>query len=141
METDAAGNIWLAMDEDTSAGAKSALICFNQSLNLVKALPQSSYGHHISQLCMDKNLGRMLYADNDLYSVNVSDTALPSSAFVSKGSKNIYALGVDEQTGDVYVSDALDFVQRCRVYRYDKFGKEIHSFTAGIISGNFTFNE
>ncbi len=141
MAEDVSGNIWIAMDEDTANNFKSSLLCYDQSLNLLKALEQSDYGHHLSQLCIDKNRNQIVYTDGDLFSMQVSDLALPGQPLIARSGRNFYAVGVNELQGDIYVSDALDFVQRSRIYRYDKNGNEIHSFTAGVISGNFTFNE
>ncbi len=141
MEIDGSGNIWLAMDEDSINGFKSALLCYDQSLSLLKTLSHSNYGHHFSQLCIDKANGKMIYLDNDLFTANTTDASLSGQVFVSKGSKNIYVVALNSANGDVYVCDALDFVQRSRIYRYDKNGNEVHSFTAGVISGNFIFNE
>ena len=140
MASDELGNIWLALDEDTLAGYKTSLLCFNQSLGLVKALPHLANGHHLSQLNIDIARNKVLYTDNDIYFINTRDTVLSNSVFIPLSGKNIYAVSEDWKTGDIYLSDALDYVQQSHIYRYNKFGDEIHSFTAGIISGNFTFN-
>jgi len=141
MACDASGNIWLAMDEDTANNFKSSLLCFDQSLNLVKTVIQTNYGHHLSQLCIDKNRNQIVFADNDLFSLHVNEATLPVQPLIKRDGRNFYTIAVNELQGDIYISDALDFVQRSRIYRYDKNGNEIHSFTAGVISGNFTFYE
>jgi len=69
----------------------------------------------------------------------VNATAVPALLFTATGT-GIYSMNVDPVNSDVYVSDALDFVQQSRIYRYDKDGQLIHSFTAGVISCNFTFS-
>lgn len=141
LDVDAQGRIWVSIDEDSTTNKKSALVCFDQSFTPIKTLAHTSFGHHFSQVSIHTATGKIVYADGDVLTANVSDASLGNQVLIPKGSRNIYAIGLNPKNGDVYVSDALDFVQRSRVYRYDSNGNEIHSFTAGIISGNFTFNE
>lgn len=141
LDADGQGRIWVSIDEDSTTNAKTALVCFDQSFMPAKTLMHTSFGHHFSQICIHPSTGKIVYADGDLLTANVNDATLSNQIFVPKAGKNIYTIALNPANGDVYASDALDFVQRSRIYRYDINGNEIHSFTGGIISGNFTFNE
>ncbi len=50
-----------------------------------------------------------------------------------------YGLEVDQVTSEVYVADAMDYVQRGVVYRYDFRGSAIDTFRVGITPGAFCF--
>jgi hypothetical protein len=50
-----------------------------------------------------------------------------------------YHLAIDPTNGDVYVADALDYLQDGLIYRYDLEGELLDSFTAGVIPGGFAF--
>jgi glutamine cyclotransferase len=50
-----------------------------------------------------------------------------------------YGLDVDRVTSEVYVSDAIDFVQRGRVYRVTPGGVPVDTFQTGISPGSFCF--
>lgn len=50
-----------------------------------------------------------------------------------------YALEVDPESSELYVADALDFVQQGRVFRYTPGGDLLDSFQAGIGPGGFCF--
>jgi len=50
-----------------------------------------------------------------------------------------YALEVDPLSSELYVADAMDFVQRGRIFRYTPGGKLVDSFLAGIGPGGFCF--
>ena len=65
--------------------------------------------------------------------------ALPGSPFVTANGRNLYGMGIEPNSGVVYVSDAIDYVQRGTVYRYREDGSLINSFQAGIIPGEFCF--
>lgn len=53
--------------------------------------------------------------------------------------KNIYSLGVDPATGDVWAADAKDFSSPGEVFVLDRDGKQVRSFLAGIIPVEFWF--
>lgn len=84
--------------------------------------------------------GSILYFINQgIVTMNISDSSLPSSVLVSPGNRTFYGLGIDPKTGDIYISDARDYVQEGQIYRYAFDGIEIANFKVGIIPGTFTF--
>jgi len=50
-----------------------------------------------------------------------------------------YALEVDPVSSELYVADAIDFVQRGMVYRYTPDGAAVDTFQTGIGPGGFCF--
>lgn len=85
--------------------------------------------------------GNVLYYldQGKLWSMAIADTTLPASPFVPAGSNNFYGLGVDP-SGDIWVSDAGDFVQQGRVFRYSSTGNLEGSWPVGVIPGAFAFD-
>ena len=74
-----------------------------------------------------------------VFRMDVTATSLPTEPFIAEGSHCFYALGVDPRSSEVYVSDALDYVQAGVVYRYNASGEEIDSFNTWICPGAFCF--
>lgn len=62
------------------------------------------------------------------------------TVFAAANGRNLYSLGVNAATGEVYVSDAKDYQQESRVYRYRSSGEEADQFDAGIITGYIYFS-
>ncbi|MDH3253206.1 MAG: hypothetical protein OEM41_10470, partial [Ignavibacteria bacterium] len=50
-----------------------------------------------------------------------------------------YAVGVEESSGDIYLSDAKNFAQPGEVLVYASDGQLRTRFTAGVIPGSFAF--
>ena len=72
--------------------------------------------------------------------MGIDDDELPVESFIAADAGQMYyGLGVEPVTGDVYVSDAIDYMQKGRVLRYSKSGVKLDSFTADIIPGAFCF--
>ncbi|MBN1950620.1 MAG: YncE family protein [Bacteroidales bacterium] len=61
------------------------------------------------------------------------------SAYESSSSGGYFGLGVDPGNSDIYVADAIDFVQQGMVYRYTSEGYPLDTFRVGITPSSFCF--
>lgn len=133
------GNLWLALDEDSTSHTTAQLVCLDKNLNTVAQYSMISNVAHPNNLCTDGSGEKLFFMSaKNIYTTSISNLQ-PTILFTTTSSQP-YTLGIDPVNTDIYISDALDYVQSSHIYRYDKTGTQIHSFTAGIISGNFAFN-
>jgi len=132
--------LWVSVGSNAATSELAVLHCYTTYFSLVKSLSTASAGRSIRFLQTNATGTVLYFCNGDVFKMNVSETTLPTTPLVSGQDKNIYALGVDPKTEDCYLSDALDYIQASRIYRYDNKGDLVHSFTAGIISGQFVFN-
>lgn len=82
----------------------------------------------------------LYFLNKNVYRMNITSASLPGSPFVLAGTMNFYGIGIEPTTGVLYIADAIDFVQKGRIYRYHSNGTLINSFLAGIVPGDFYFN-
>ena len=75
----------------------------------------------------------LFFINNSVYKMNVLDNNLPVSTFISKNNRNFYGLGIDKYTEDIYITDALDYIQNGIVYSYKSSGIQNSSFYVGLI--------
>lgn len=138
MVRDRENRVWVLIEEDTAYAVASTLLCLNSDLSIHKTF-LFPISHRPSLLRINGTGDEVYYMDDDIYRLSISDNQLPVLSFIDRNNRNFYTYDLDPQSGDIYISDALDFVQPSRVYRYTNDGMLIHSFAAGIIAGNFTF--
>ncbi len=62
------------------------------------------------------------------------------SEYAGSYSGGYYGLDVDPVTSEVYVADAIDYVQQGVIYRYSSSSEPIDTFTVGITPGAFCFS-
>jgi hypothetical protein len=74
-----------------------------------------------------------------LYVMPITETKLPDEPLIEQNNRLFYALGVDPSSGNIYLSDAIDFVQRGEILVYTPKGIKIDHFRAGIIPTSFCF--
>jgi DNA-binding beta-propeller fold protein YncE len=83
---------------------------------------------------------QILFSDSGgIYTMQATDTVIPTSAFIPSDNWNVYGLNADPSTGDIYISDAVDYQQASKVMRYSRTGSPLDRFSAGIITNGFVF--
>lgn len=82
---------------------------------------------------------RLYFLNSNVYRMGINSSTLPTSSFIPNNNNTFYSLGVDPINEDIYVSDAIDYVQNGVIFRYSVEGLLIHQFNAGIIPGAFLF--
>jgi DNA-binding beta-propeller fold protein YncE len=83
----------------------------------------------------------LYFINNHVWKLPVDGAEFPLEPFISKQNRLFSALGVDPATSEVYVSNAIDYLQPGLVYRYSPQGQPIDTFKVGIVPGAFCFKE
>lgn len=137
---DTNGKVWVlcegALPPAETAGS---LWKINPSLRQVEASFQFDEGRHPKNLKIDGVGNTLYYLLNGICRMNIADNNLPSGPWISQGSRLFYGLAVNPADGNIWVSDAKDYVQRGEVLRYDASGKLTGTWLAGIIPRDFHF--
>lgn len=74
-----------------------------------------------------------------IYAMNVKDDELPKAPLIPEDHRLFYGLAVDPETSEIYLSDAIDYVQRGWVFVYGSKGDQRRKFMVDIIPGSFCF--
>ncbi len=92
-----------------------------------------------SHLCINGSGDTLYYLNNGIFKMPVTDTEIPSEPLVQTG-RLFYSIGIDPESGIIYASDAVDYQQKGKVFRYLPEGALKDSFDVDIIPGSFVFN-
>lgn len=91
------------------------------------------------RLCYNKTRDTLYYLNNGVFKFAIDNIQLPVNPIVSQGSKLFYGLGVNFKDYTIYVSDAVDYVQKSKIEIYNSNGALIQKFNSGFISNGFMF--
>tara|TARA_B110000438_G_C15806846_1_gene647792 strand:- start:607 stop:1620 length:1014 start_codon:yes stop_codon:yes gene_type:complete len=83
-----------------------------------------------SELCINGDLNLLYWLSGGVYQMDVEQSS--SSELIAASSGYFYGLGVHPVSGEVYVADAMDFVQAGKLFRYNNIGEVLDSATIGI---------
>ncbi len=132
-------NVWVLCNSNTSK-SKAAML-YKISATTQSISDSFAFASAASPTCLrvNKQGNSLYYYAKGIYKMAATDNTLPVSAFISTSGKNVYALNIDPTNEDIYISDALDYVQSASISRYDKNANLIQSFVAGINTNQFVF--
>src|SRR5690606_4439350 len=131
--------LWVLASGDFFTSTPGRLSCIDPAAwKVEKAMdfPGSAYA---SELCMNPGKDTLYYLDGGVRRLPVNGGALPANAFIDAGSMSFYALKIHPATRQVYVSDAVDYVQKSTVLVYNAAGAKVTEFKAGVIATDFYF--
>lgn len=136
---DAHGKLWVLSSGYLGQGITPALHRIDPATRTVEQSFSFPTGASPWRLTIDGTRTVLHFLNNGVCRMPIDASALPADPFIPANGRNFYGLGVHPISNEVYVADAIDYVQRGMVYRYTAGGSELTSFQAGIIPGGFCF--
>jgi hypothetical protein len=137
--TDKYDKIWVLSAGNASAAVLPSLKRIDPLTNTVEKTITFTSTDAPSNLCLNKTKDTLYFLNKDIYRMEITATVPPGAAFIARGNKTFYGLGVNKNDHTVYASDALDYIQRSHIYIYDAAGNPKSSFKAGINANSFYF--
>jgi DNA-binding beta-propeller fold protein YncE len=141
MVMDCNGKLWVLTDggyKDSEYGYEAAKLLRidpeSFKIELSFSFPQDAVA---SKLTVNSDGDELYWLDTGVWKMPVDATHLPVRPFISREGSLFYGLTVNPVNGEIYVSDAIDFVQSGVVLRYSPEGELIDTFNVGINPGNF----
>ena len=140
---DANGKLWTVTDggyEGSPYGYDApALYRINPEKMEVEQRFDFKKGDSPSEIQINGDGTEIYWINDDIWRMNVNATSLPEAPFLPSKGTIYYGLTVSPRNGDVYIADAIDYVQLGKIYRYSKTGELLDEFYAGIIPGAFAW--
>lgn len=92
-----------------------------------------------SELALNGTRDTLYFLNRGVWRLPVEADALPAAAFIPYSGTIYYGLAVDPRSSEVYVGDAIDYVQPGVVYRFTPQATAVDTFRVGITPGAFCF--
>lgn len=79
--------------------------------------------------------------NNGIYRMDIHATDLPTQPLIqAQQNQYFWALGLDPQSGNIFVGDPKGFIQQGSVYIYNRNGSMLRQFKTGVGPGHFLFD-
>jgi len=94
-----------------------------------------------SPSCLTINGGgdTLYYVEKGVRRMCISDPELPDEPLIEEGTHFFYKIGINPVSGEIHVTDAVDYQQNGYLLRYRRSGQLISSSQTGIIPGSICF--
>ncbi|MCQ2316756.1 MAG: SMP-30/gluconolactonase/LRE family protein [Bacteroidales bacterium] len=147
MVVDKNDNIWVLCSGGYNPGEQEpALVCVDAAKRqIVKRFDFNAGIDYPDGLAID-GAGENLYYLNggynnlNVYKMSVDAAQVPDNPFIAAEGCVFYNVAVDPENGDVYVTNAKNYVQNGDVERFTKDGELLSKFTVGIVPCYMLFN-
>ena len=139
ISVDKNSKVWILSGGNSSIGQTGKLLRIDPVTLQIEQMVNFNSAESPNHLCINKTRDTLYYLNNGINQFLISSTTLPSSPLISEGNKIFYGLGINPKDYTIYVSDAIDYVQKSKIEIYNPNGSFKANFNAGIISNGFMF--
>jgi flagellar hook-associated protein FlgK len=139
MVIDNNGKLWV-ITTGTYGGNDGKLFRINTGTLTVETTIELGFNADTDLSVTSDKKSLIFSAGTSVYKMSIDATSVPEAAFLNAAEVvTPYALGVDPETDEVYIGDALNFATPGIVYIYKPDGTLRTSFAAGINPTQFVF--
>jgi DNA-binding beta-propeller fold protein YncE len=131
--------VWILTEGSSSNSQKAQLVRINPITLSIELSLTFGETDRPWRLRFNKTRDTLFYLNRGVYTFPIANSQLNMNPIISQGSKLYYGLNINTNNYTIYVSDAIDYVQKSKIEIYDGRGSFIKSFNAGIISNGFIF--
>ena len=135
LATDGHGNVYV-MSEGNYGNIKPAMTVINNATDVVKSQTTLNLGY-IIPIVVNGDRAYYFTADNKIAVYNTITQTLVRDNFITDGTTitSPFAITVDDNTAEVFITDAKDYASNGTLYAFDENGKKEYSITTGISPG------
>lgn len=134
------GKLWVLCSGKPAQGMHASLYRIDPLSRTVESTYTFSHASDAPwRLHINGSNDTLYFLNGDCYRMDINEHVLPASPFILADGRNFYGIGIHPANGQVYIADAIDYVQRGKIYVYNADGGLETSFLAGIIPGAFYF--
>jgi DNA-binding beta-propeller fold protein YncE len=141
IKKDLAGKLWVLCEgEIPPAETAGSLVKVDPETRAVlQTFTMPLVTDHPSRLQTNATDSELYFLLNGVHKMNIQSTTLPANAWIEANGRSFYGLGIQSADESIWVSDARDYLQKGKVYRYNQQKTEIGNWDVGVIPCSFYF--
>ncbi|MDR1347441.1 MAG: YncE family protein [Prevotellaceae bacterium] len=116
-----------------------SLFCINTSGFQIEKKFDFALNDSPAKLCINSSLDTLYFINQSIWKIGINATELPDTPIIPYKGTMYYGLAVSPETSEIYLADAIDYVQNGKVYRYTAQYVCIDTIDAGVCPSNFCF--
>lgn len=98
----------------------------------------SSISESPFRLVINEEGDNLYFLNNHVYRMSINSQSLPNESFLQANGRNFYGLNISPNN-EIYLTDAKDYQQKGKIYRYYENKEIIDEFEVGIIPQYIAF--
>jgi DNA-binding beta-propeller fold protein YncE len=143
MVIDKNGKLWVLTDGGYQGNPYGheipSLFCINTSDFKIEKKIDFQLNDSPSKLCINSSLDTLYLINKSIWKISTDATELPDAPVIPYKGTMYYGLAVSPENSEIYVADAIDYVQNGKIYRYTAQSVCIDTIDAGVCPSNFCF--
>jgi DNA-binding beta-propeller fold protein YncE len=116
-----------------------ALFCINTSDFEIEKKIEFDLNDSPSKLCINSSRDTLYFINKSIWKIGINATERPDVPIIPYNGTMYYGLTVSPKNSEIYVADAIDYVQNGKIYRYTAQYACIDTIDAGVCLSNFCF--
>ncbi len=137
MAIDRRGKLWVTTDgREGEMPAITRIDAATRTIERRFKLPQNTIPRSAT---LNSRRDTLYYIAEDVWRMPTTSESLPATPFRRHTDTKFYSIAVEPVTSEVYIADAIDYVQYGVVYRTSPEGEDIDTLRVGVIPSAFCF--
>ncbi|GIU70017.1 MAG: hypothetical protein KatS3mg002_1253 [Candidatus Woesearchaeota archaeon] len=136
---DKESNIWVLSAGNSSTNLSAKLFKINPVNFQIISTFEFGSNDTPGNLKINGTLDTLFFLNKGVWYLPIHQSLSNAKKIIALQNSNYYGLGIHPQSSEIFVADALDYVQKGNVLRYNSKGELIKSYKVGIIPSDFVF--
>ncbi len=139
MQLDNNGKLWVLCYGDYFTSAAGGLYRINTTSHTVEQSWPFTTFESPTHICSNAAGDTLYYLNYGVYRFPSNTASVPTLPFIAQTTQSFYGLGIRPLTGEIFVTDAVDYSQRGHLLRYTPAGVLTDDKLVGVIPGGIWF--
>jgi len=140
LQIDKNGKLWVMCSGDVASNINASIHRINTQNKQVEQSFQLSTPLDIwDKMRINPSRDTLYYMNNGIFRMQINSTLLPENVFIPQGSSLFHGLAINPVNSNIFVADAVDYIQKGKVNFYSPDGVLLGTINTGIIPVDFYF--